>query len=93
MAQNTTIAVPAETWTLLTDSDVTSLTFQVRSNGPVYIAGTAGATPPTDFDGSIIFHSTQAQRNVSMSDMFPGISATRLYAYSKTVSNIFVSHA
>jgi len=38
MAQNTTIAVPAKTWTLLTNSDVTNITFQAGGSMRIHSA-------------------------------------------------------
>jgi hypothetical protein len=52
MAQNTTISVPASTWTQLTDADVTNITFQNVSSNHVLIKGTTDATAPTSKDGA-----------------------------------------
>lgn len=93
MAQNTTIIVPAKTWTQLTDADVTSITFHNTTGYYVLIKGTAGATAPTDDGGAIRYDPGQGERNVFLSELFPGISATRLYAYAPTGAEVMVSHA
>jgi hypothetical protein len=98
MAQNTNIDIAANTWTLLTDSDVTALTFQVLSQNFVYIKATVGATAPTTTAGSIIYDFTEGEANASLEDLFPGVSgANRVYAYpgneSGGAARVMVSHA
>lgn len=95
MAQNTTIAVPARTWTLLTDSNVTAIRAQVRGYRTVELVGTVGATPPSDTTGSI----TLADYGILTSDLtlavlFPGVSgANRVYAWCEQDAQVGVSHA
>jgi len=92
MAQNTTIAVPAKTWTLLTDSDVTNLTFQV--GGHVAIAATVGAVPPTSLSGAVWYPEGTGESNTALAELFAGaVGATRVYAYSFGGSSVAVSHA
>jgi len=93
MAQNTTLIVPSRTWTQLTDADVTSITFQNTSGYYILIKGVAGASAPTDDDGAVRYNPGQGERNVLLSDLFPGISATRVYAYAPTGAEVMVSHA
>lgn len=95
MPQNTTINLPAGEWVLLTNADVTACTFQVASSArlPVLIAGTVGAVAPTTTDGSVIYEPGEGEYNIALADMFLGIAATRLYAYSARETSIFVSHA
>lgn len=93
MAQNTEIALPRDTWVLLTDADVTSLTFQVFGSGPIYVAGAASATAPTDFTTSLVYRSGQGEINKTMADMYPGITAVRVYAYCGHNGRAIVSHA
>jgi len=98
MAQNTNIVIPAETWTLLTDSDVTSITFQVLSQNLIYIKATVGATPPSDTTGAIVYNFTQGEANAALADLFLGVSgANRVYAYAinapSGVAKMMVSHA
>lgn len=94
MAQNTTINIAAATWVLLTDANVTSVTFQNISTNFVRIKGTVGATPPSDLTGAIRYNPGQGERNVALSDLFPGLSGVnRLYAYSMDGSAVVISHA
>jgi uncharacterized protein with WD repeat len=93
MAQNTDISVPKEAWTQLTDADVSSITFQNKSGNFVLIKGTTSASTPTNADGAIRYNPGQGEPNTSLADMFPGISAVRLYAYAPEGALIMVSHA
>lgn len=94
MPQQNTISVPAEAWTLLTDADVTNVTFLVRSNAPVYIMATNGVGAPSGLTGAIPYHSGQGERNVAVADLFPGVtSANRLYAWCARGANVVIGHA
>ena len=93
MAQNTNISVPAATWTQLTDADVTAITFQNKSGNFILVKGTTSASAPTDLDGAIRYNPGQGELNTALSDMFPGISAVRLYAYAPEGASVMVSHA
>ena len=94
MAQNTSITIPAGTWTQLTDADVTSITFQNVSGNHVLIKATTDTTAPTDKNGSVRYNPGQGERNVAMEDLFPGISgADRLWAWAEDIAVVMVSHA
>ena len=93
MAQNTDIPLPTATWTQLTDADVTSITFQNKSGDYILVKGTVGASAPSDDDGAVRYNPGQGERNVSLSDLFPGVAATRVYAYAPTGAEVMVSHA
>lgn len=93
MAQNTTITLTADAWTELTDANVTSITFQNTSSYHILVKGTTDATTPTDALGSIRYNPGQGEMNTSLSDLFPGISAARIWAYSSQVATVFVSYA
>lgn len=98
MPKNDTDIVAAGAWTEITDADVTNITFFVDApNGrnSVYIKATVGASAPTDLDGAIRYTDGQGERNVALTDLFPGISgANRVYAYpTDTIARVFVSHA
>ena len=93
MAQNTTVTLTAETWTQLTDADVTSITFQNKSGDYILVKGTVGASAPSDDDGAVRYNPGQGERNVSLSDLFPGVAATRVYAYAPNGAEVMVSHA
>jgi hypothetical protein len=94
MAQNTTIAIPAATWTQLTDADITSITFQNVGSNHIIVKATTDGTAPTSTDGGFRYNPGQGERNVFLSDLFPGIaSRDRLWAYSTDASSVVVSHA
>jgi hypothetical protein len=94
MAQNTTISVPAATWTQLTDADITSITFQNVGSNHVVIKATTDGTAPTNLSGGFRYNPGQGERNVALSDLFPGIaSRDRLWCYSTDGSSMVVSHA
>jgi len=93
MARNTDILLPTATWTQLTDADVTSITFQNKSGDYILVKGTVGASAPSDDDGAVRYNPGQGERNVSLSDLFPGVAATRVYAYAPNGAEVMVSHA
>lgn len=93
MAQNTTITLTANTWTQLTDADVTSITFQNTGGQFMLVKGTTGATAPTDTTGAVRYNPGQGERNVTLSDLFPGIAAVRLWALCDSAVGVVVSHA
>jgi len=94
MAQDTIIALTAATVTQLTDADATAITFQNRGGSPVWICGTTDATTPTFEVGAawIKYNPGNGERNVALADLFPGIAAVRVWAYSKTPGRVAVSH-
>lgn len=94
MPQNTTKSVAAATWTQLTDANITTITFQNISGNFVLIKGTVGAVAPTDLSGAIRYNPGQGERNVALSDLFPGVAgANRVYAYAVDGASVVVSHA
>jgi hypothetical protein len=93
MAQNTDVVLPIAAWTQLTNADVNAITFQNKSGNFILVKGTAGATAPTDDNGAVRYNPGQGERNVSLSDLFPGIAATRVYAYAPSGAEVMVSHS
>ena len=93
MAQNTDIVLTADDWTLLTDANITSITFQNKGTYHILVKGTTDTTKPTNNDGSIRYNPGQGERNVSLSDLFVGISAVRVWAYAPKSLEVMVSHA
>ena len=94
MAQNTTLTVPRRTWTQLTDADITSITFQNIGNNYILIKATTDTTTPTDPAGAIRYNPGQGERNVALSDLFPGLAnRDRVWAFAEDVSQVVVSHA
>lgn len=98
MAQNTHIKLAANTWTLLTDANVTNVTFQNVSQNYVWIKATVGATAPTSIAGAVRYEFGEGEANVLLSDLFPGVSgANRVYALAGDEAGgtgaVMVSHA
>ena len=94
MAQNTTITVPAGAWTQLTDADITSITFQNIGSNHFLVKATTDGTAPTNYAGAIRYNPGQGERNVALSDLFPGLAGRdRLWAYATDATQVVVSHA
>jgi len=93
MAQNTSKTVTGGAWTQLTDANVTSITFQNNGGHEVYIAGTTSAVAPTNLDTAIKYNPGTGERNIRLSDLYPGIAAVRVYAFAYNNVRVFVSHA
>lgn len=94
MPQNLTKSLAAATWTQLTDANITTITFQNISGNFVLIKATVGANAPSDLSGAIRYNPGQGERNVALSDLFPGVSgANRVYAYAQDGAAVVVSHA
>lgn len=93
MAQNTDITLTADTWTLLTNSNVTAITFQNKGAYHILVKGTTGAVAPTDDNGSVRYNPGQGERNVLLADIFSGISSVRVWAKSRKSLSVMVSHA
>jgi hypothetical protein len=93
MPLNTTLTIPASTWTQLTDADVTAITFQNVGGNHILIKATTDTTAPTNFLAAIRYNPGQGERNVSLADLFPGLSARdRIWAWADNTTQIFVSH-
>jgi hypothetical protein len=92
MAQNTDIVLVADDWTQLTNANITSITFQNKGTYYMLVKGTTDATKPTDDNGAVRYNPGQGERNVSLNDLFPGISAARVWAYSPKSLEVMVSH-
>jgi hypothetical protein len=94
MAQNTTIAI-GKTWTLLTDSNVASITFQNNRGVYIEIYVTADTVAPTVSDG-ILYAQGYGERNVLLTHLAPGVtSPARVWAKTDLPDGavVFVSHA
>ena len=96
MAQQTTVTLVADTWTQLTDANITNITFQVLGNDPVLIMGTATASAPSNTDGAIQYLPGEGEVNRALVDLFLGVtSPVRVYAYvaAGDKGRVVVSHA
>jgi hypothetical protein len=93
MAQNTTVDIPARTWTQLTNADATYVSFSVQGPRIVSIKGAIGAVAPTDFTAAYEYEPGQGELNKLIAEMWPGTTYTRLYAYSSGNALVTISHA
>ena len=93
MAQNADVVLTADDWTQLTDANVTSITFQNKGTYYMLVKGTTDTTKPTSDDGAVRYNPGQGERNVALSDLFPGIAAVRVWAYAPKSIEVLVSHA
>lgn len=93
MARNTTISMAANVWTEITNANATSITFQALKNpSGVFVSGTTGGAP-TSTAGAILYEPQQGERNAALVDLFPGVSAVRVWAISDQAARVMVSHA
>ena len=95
MPQNLSMNV-TQSWTLLTDANVTEVTFQNIGGSPIFIHGTNGATPvPSDTLEGIRYEERQGELKTPLADLFPGVSGVnRLWARGvRGGGRVFVSHA
>lgn len=93
MAQNTIKTLTAFTWTQLTNADITSITFQNVSDGSIIVAGTTGATAPVAGSFELRYEPGDGELNVLLADLFPGITAVRVWALGGPNAKVSVSHA
>lgn len=91
MASHGNVTIPAATWTQITADDATKATFFNLGQFPVFIEGRTSASAPTTITG-VPYNALEGERGVNMTDLFPGIAAVRLYAYSHAPTVVFISH-
>lgn len=91
MPRNEILNIPGNTWTELTASNVSAITFQVQGS-ECLIAATTGAAP-SGYDG-LVYQKGFGEVSASLTELFPGVSgAVRVWCYSLPSSRVFVSHA
>jgi len=79
----TTKTLPAGVAVLLTDTDVTALTFQNVDPQSAWVLGTIDATPPVDWAGALQVGPGEGRLNAPIADLFPGVAGVvRLWARS-----------
>lgn len=92
MAQNLRKSVPALTWTMLTDANITAATLQVF--GHTRIAATLGTSAPAAAAAYIEYSGSEGEVAITLADMFPGVSgANRLWAFCFAATEVTISHA
>jgi len=89
MAQNSSTTA-TQTWVEITDADVTTITIQNQSTYDLQIAGTTGSAP-TNAAHSIVVPPHGLIMREALSDLFPGVSATRVFIRGN--GQVFFSHA
>lgn len=94
MPQNTTITVETA-WELLTDANVTEITFQNIGVGAIFVTGTNGTGTPSASSLGIVYTQGEGEAKRALADMFPGVAGVnRLWAKgASTTTEVFVSHA
>lgn len=92
-ARNATINLAANTWTQLTDGNVTVLRLENQSAHVVHVLATNGEVEPTSTSGSVWV--TPSERDIYvLSSVWPGVAgANRVYAFSAQGASMSVSHA
>lgn len=94
MAQNTTYNIAADTWTMVTDADVTSITFQNVSQSEIWVKATTDTTAPTSMSGALKYFPAMGESARSLADLFPGLTGRdRLWVYCDEAASVMVSHA
>lgn len=96
MPQQATYRVPKWTWTLLTDADATTVTFQNSGGSTMLVEATNGTTAPTNTLGAYAYGPGQGENSaVTLAVLFPGVTgANRLWAYGRDdTTTAEISHA
>lgn len=95
MTQNTTISLPAGTWTQVSDSNVTSIRVVNLGTEPIWLQATAGAVAPTSTAGALPLLPGQIlAADLTIAQLWPGVvNANRVYALSPNASRVSVSNA
>ena len=93
-----TVQVPAGVWTQLSTADVTAISVQNQNGYMVHLMVTAGAVAPTttppETPGDIqLFPGVVWAADLSLAQLRPGVTGTRVYAYSTLPARLSVSHA
>lgn len=92
-ATNTTIALAAAGWTLVTTAATSGVPRLIIEEGEeCRVMATVGAVAPSNFNGSIPVQ--VGQKNlISLAADFPGVTgADRLYVYSNRAGRCSISH-
>lgn len=94
-ATNTTVSVPANTWTQLTTADASAITFQNLSSYDILVTATTDATTPTAQSVVLRYGPGEGETNLTIANKWLGLTAPdRVWAYcSNQAASVFVSHA
>ena len=92
MAQNTTIFVPANTWTQITNSAATAIRVQPLGDlsALLELQATVGEVPPTNSLGAVRISKPSYMK---LNEIWVGVAgANRVYARCDTAIEVSVSH-
>ena len=79
--------------TLVTAEDVTAITLQNTLSGDLKVFGTVGAVAPDPADVGLVLVPGGVILGEALTDLFPGVAATRIYVWGFTLSGrVVVSH-
>lgn len=96
-AQNTTIPLPADVWTLVTTNNVSRITFRNDGVSDIrVIVLTSTALPAVgNINGSIVYKPGEGELYVALVELALGLTTpVRIAALSQgTLGRLFVSHA
>ena len=92
-ARNTNIAVPARTWTRLTDGPVTVVTLQNKGGYAAALQGSAGVVDPA-IVGPTFLPGQGPLPSQNVAELFPAIAGVNeVYAWSEMPTVFWVCHA
>ena len=93
MPKNTTETLASGAWVEITANDITAVTLQNRGPFPLLVVGTVGQVAPTDDAAAIEIEAGAGWQNELLSEIWPGIAATRIYVKSTGGNRVMISHA
>ena len=95
MARNDNVAIPALTWTQLTNANATALRVQSVSGSEMRLQATNGVTAPSTLLGTIVLGGGNVlAADMTIAQLWPGVDgANRVWAFANTASVASVSHA
>jgi len=95
MARNDNVAIPALTWTQLTNANATAIRVQSVILSEMTLQATNGITAPTTQVGVIVLAGGAVlAADLTIAQLWPGVTgANRVWAFARTPSVASVSHA
>jgi hypothetical protein len=91
-AYTDTVSIPALTWTEITNSDTTYITFQNLGSYPIFVAVSTSAAP-SNTDGAVVYNPNEGERNIEVMELAPGTTGgDRVWVYCTKASRVYVSH-
>jgi hypothetical protein len=95
MARNDNVAIPALTWTQLTNANATAIRVQSVILSEMTLQATNGVTAPTTQVGVIVLAGGAVlAADLTIAQLWPGVTgANRVWAFAPTPSVASVSHA